>query len=96
MYELRIRTLAQQDVQEIIDYYDSINPSLTEQFLNILFNKIETIKTNPLLFSKKYKETRMSYLRKFPFNIYYQINNENIDILAITHTSRNPKIWQER
>lgn len=38
----------------------------------------------------------MSYLRKFPFNIYFQVENCEIDILAIIHTSRNPKIWKKR
>jgi len=59
MYNLRIRTLAQQDVQEIIDYYDSINFRLTERFLK---------------------------------KLYFQIDKNDIDILAILHTS----IWKER
>ncbi len=96
MYKLKIRTLAQQDVQEIINYYDIINQNITNRFLEKLYLDIEIIKSNPFLFSKKHKEIRNCYLRKFPFNIYYQINDKNIDILAVLHTSRNPNIWQKR
>ena len=36
MYKLKIRTLAQQDVQEIINYYDIINQNITNRFLEKL------------------------------------------------------------
>ena len=96
MYNLKIRTLAQQDIQEIIDYHDKINAKITNHFLNNLFTKLETIQTTPLIFSEKYKKTRVAYLKKFPFGIHFLIDNKTIHILAIIHTSRNPNIWQKR
>jgi len=96
MYKIKILILAQQDVQEIIDYYDSINPEITDRFLRKLFLDISTIKRNPKIFAKKYKEIRMCYLQKFPFNIYFKINDNNVEIIAVLHTSRNPDIWKKR
>jgi len=91
MYKLKIRTLAQQDIQNIIDYYDEINSKITDRFLNMLFTELEIIKENPLIFAIKYRKTRVSYLKKFPFGIHFKITNKTIHILAIMHTSKNPR-----
>ena len=58
MYNLKIRTLAQQDIQEIIDYYDKINVKITNLFLDNLFTKLETIQAIPLIFPIKYKKNK--------------------------------------
>ena len=55
MPRLKIRLLAQQDVQEIVDYYDAINPEITNRFLEKLFSELEIIKQNPEIFAKKYQ-----------------------------------------
>jgi plasmid stabilization system protein ParE len=33
MYKLRLRPLAKKDIQGIVDYYDEINPGLSDMFL---------------------------------------------------------------
>lgn len=97
MYQLRIRILAQQEADEIFDYYGNINSTLALRFLEVLYAQLDVISENPELFQLKYKSTRVRYLRKFPFGIYYRIVDESfIEILSIIHTSRNPEIWKKR
>ena len=96
MRRLKIRLFAQQDVQEIVDYYDAINPEISNRFLEKLFSELEIIKQNPEIFAKKYQEIRSSHLQKFPFNIYYTLHDESVEVLAVLHTSRNPEIWKKR
>jgi len=96
MYNLRIRTLARQDIQDTINYYDKINPKITDRLLNELFAEFKLIKTNPYIYSEKYKTTRVAYLKKFPFGIHFIVTDKNIDILAVLHTGRNPLTWTKR
>jgi plasmid stabilization system protein ParE len=97
MYQLRIRILAHQDADEIFEYYSGINLSLAMHFLSALYTEIDTVAKNPELFQLKYKNTKVRYLRKFPYGIHYRIVEEEfIEILSIIHTSRNSKIWKKR
>ncbi|RLD44900.1 MAG: hypothetical protein DRI89_02500 [Bacteroidetes bacterium] len=96
MYSLNIRLLAKEDIQEIVDYYDEKVPTVTDKFLTALFSDIELLKKNPLLFEKKYRDTRVRFMKHFPFGVHYRLVNNKVEILAVLHTSRNPKIWEER
>ncbi len=96
MYQLHIRLLAKNDVQEITDYYQMINPSLADRFLVKLYAELESIQRNPALFQIQHENIRINYLKKFPFGIYYTWEGDTVDVLAVLHTSRSPKKWQAR
>lgn len=92
-YELRIRVLAQNDIQEIVDYYDKTSTKITDVFLWSLYAELDRITENPFLFQEKYKGTRVYYLKNFSFGIHYQIQFKIVEVLAVLHTSKNPNIW---
>ena len=76
MYRLRIRVVAQEDAHEIFEYYGNINSSFSLRFLNSLYAELDSVAENPELFQFKYKNTRVRYLRKFPYGIHYRIVDE--------------------
>ena len=39
---------------------------------------------------------RKQPMRRFPYNIIYRFNGENLRILAVAHQSRKPRYWQDR
>ena len=96
MLALQIRVLAKNDIQEIVDYYDRLAPKITDKFMDDLYADLELLQGNPNLFQRKYKETRVRYMKKFPFGVHYMVKEDTVVILAVLHTSRNPKIWEER
>ena len=97
MFQLQIRQLAKEDLQEIVDYYDKISTIVTDNFLENLYSEFDYLKNTPDSFQIKYKRTRVIYLKRFPFGIHYRILKNNIlEVLAILHTSKNPKSWKNR
>ena len=51
MYQLHIRQLAKEDIQDIIDFYDeNASKLITDRFLESLFINLEYIKSNPKSF----------------------------------------------
>jgi plasmid stabilization system protein ParE len=38
--------------------------------------------------------TRRARLRRFPFALYYEIEDERILILAVWHHRRDPRMWR--
>ncbi len=93
MSKINIRLLAKQDIQEIVNYYDDISTKITDKFLDDLFKEFDFLVKNPHSFQVKYKNTRVRYLKQFPFGVHYLIQKNSIEILAVIHTSKNPKIW---
>jgi len=39
---------------------------------------------------------RALLINKFPFRIIYYVEDNNINIVSIFHTSKNPNTWQTR
>ena len=98
MFQLQVRLLAKNDIQEIVYYYDvKASKQITNRFLDNLYSELDFLKIKPKSFQLKYKTTRVRYLKNFPFGIHYRVkNNDIVEILAILHTSRNPEIWKNR
>ncbi|MBO6496985.1 MAG: type II toxin-antitoxin system RelE/ParE family toxin [Roseivirga sp.] len=96
MYNLQIRTQVKGDIQEIVDFYDRVSSKISDRFLDELYASWEAISENPALFQQKYKQTRVKYLRNYPFGVHYMVRDRTVIILAVIHTSRSPRKWQER
>ena len=86
------------DINNVIDYYKRINPSLAKQFLIRIKEAKDYINNTPLGFQIKYKEVRTLLLKKFPYHIHYIIdeNKRQIIILAVIHAYRNPADYTNR
>lgn len=93
MISLRIHTQAECDIQHIVDYYDAIDSSITDKFLGELYRSFDLLLKSPEAFPLKYKNTRLRYLKRFPFGIHYQFGDKKLFILAVLHTSRDPETW---
>lgn len=65
-------------------------------FLEAVDTKIQLLITNPNAYQKRYKETRLTLVKKFPYAIHYTLEKNFIFVHAVLSTSRNPKIWNDR
>ncbi len=96
MHKLIFRPLAKDDIQKSVDYYDLINPKLSDIYLKELDDTINNIQNKPEAFQKQLGEIRVAFLKRFKFGIYYKLYDQTIVVLAVLHTSRNPQIWKKR
>lgn len=95
-YKVTLLPEATLDIREIIDWYNLEQSGLGKRFYDSLKLKINSISLIPFSFQLSYKESRSAILDKFPYQIHYRVNELDrvIIIFAITHTSRNPRIWK--
>lgn len=91
-YHLIVRPNAEQQATEAYNWYEQKLTGLGEDFLVCLDTCITFIILNPNIYQKKYKTIRMAIVDKFPYGVYYIVDNSTIIVLAILHFSRNPKI----
>ena len=90
MYHIIITETAEAEYNDAYWYYEEKQNGLGVSFDCEADQLLKTIKKNPLLFQRKYKQYREALLRRFPYLIVYEIIHENIIVHSFFHTSRSP------
>ncbi len=91
VYKLIISPRAQKEIENAIDYYSLYSKKAPQSFINFLNDAYSTLQTNPF-FSIHYDKIRSLKINKFPFSIYFTINEiqKTVRVLACFHAKRNP------
>ncbi len=97
-FKIKIDKDALSDIQEATDWYNQKMQGLGTRFQRQVKQQINSLKNNPESYGKRYANVRCMLIKKFPFLVHFTINESKhiVEIFAIIHTSRNPKIWEER
>jgi toxin ParE1/3/4 len=95
-YFLVVHPAAAAEFDEAAIWYENQRPGLGILFVEKVQMALDTILNNPVRFAFADSNLREAPVSKFPFCIYFRINQNRIAILSIFHTSRNPSIWQSR
>lgn len=93
-YKIKIHKNALQDIQEATNWYNKQLPGLGKRFQNQVKKQINSFKTTAEHHSIRYSDVRCSLVKNFPFLIHYVLNKNEVEVFAVIHTSRNPKIWE--
>lgn len=91
IFEVVIEPRAILDIQDAIDYYESKQIGLGEYFYQVIDEHIEALTKNPF-FQIRYEDYRGFPTKKFPFIIFYFIDEKlkMIYILSVFNTSLDP------
>jgi hypothetical protein len=72
-------------------WYEAKSRGLGEEFLRIFYASANEIPWNPLSYPKVYQDFRRRLLRRFPYAIYFTIENDQIIVFGLFHCARNPQ-----
>jgi len=95
-HTLSIRKEAEADIAEAYIYYEQCRDGLGMDLMLCIDESITRIQRNPKQFKTVLKGARRAFVRKFPYGIYYILDESEIIVLAVAHARRNPKHWQSR
>jgi len=97
-FRIKISPEALQDIQQATDWYNERGVGLGEKFQKQVKKQIDKLTSNALLYTIRYDDVRCLVIKKFPFMVHFVVDENRgiVDIFAVFHTSRNPKIWIER
>jgi hypothetical protein len=90
-YRLIINPFAELDLHSSFEFYELQKDGLGQEFMTQVDLTIQCIKLNPFQFSQEKQNIRKALVERFPFAVYYFLNDDLINIFAIFHFSRNPK-----
>jgi hypothetical protein len=96
IYKSIISIAALLDIEEAIERYQSINSNLGNHIELSIYEGLEELELNPFICSKKYKEVRVKFIRRFPYGVHYIIDENQIKVFGFLHMKRNPSKWNER
>ena len=94
--EIRVRTRAREDLTEAASWYESQNPGLGSEFINEVERAFSQIADNPSGYRVIYRDTQRAMLQRFPFGIFYRISKQTVTVIAVMHSSRDPRRWMQR
>jgi plasmid stabilization system protein ParE len=87
------RPAADQDVDSAFTWYERQQAGLGDQFLTSLHTTVDRIRLNPELYSRVRGLIRRAVLRRFPYLLFYVVEDERVVVIACLHASRDPETW---
>lgn len=87
---------AQDELDEAYAWYEQQRPGLGEDLLASVREVIARIQDHPNLYREVHRGVRRGVIRRFPYGLYYRTERDRVAIIAVYHSSRDPRGWQER
>jgi plasmid stabilization system protein ParE len=87
---------ARADLDRALSWYEAHAPEIVPEFREALRTVVSRIAKNPKQFLTSTHQTRRAILRRFPYFVIFRETRQYVYVVAIFHTSRNPKTWPQR
>ena len=97
-YKSVILPTAKEDLREAAKWYNKARSGLGKELVARFRERLAELRANPLTCQIRYSEVHTALVEQFPYMIHYYVDQQNktIVIISILHTSRDPKVWDER
>ena len=93
---LLLRSEAAADLVEAVEWYDARRSGLGADFLWAVRAVLTAIEESPERFPIVRGDIRRAPLRRFPYAIFYFIEEDQTVVTACMHFRRDPRRWQSR
>ncbi|MBI5875126.1 MAG: type II toxin-antitoxin system RelE/ParE family toxin [Deltaproteobacteria bacterium] len=90
-YTLRFLPEIEEDVIAGYSWYEGKSTGLGEDFLRMFYAYSGEIPRAPLLYPRVHGNFHRRLLRRFPYAIYYIIENSQIIVFGLFHCARDPR-----
>ncbi len=93
---LIINPEAELDLAEARRWYEAERVGLGDELIEAVGKVLNRIQRAPRLYAKVFQELRLALVRRFPYAVLYRIDEDQITVVAVYHTHRDPRAWQGR
>jgi plasmid stabilization system protein ParE len=93
---VKFLTLAQQEVDEAVLWFEERQPGTGTDFLIAFDEVVHFVKDYPFASTEIEPGLRRCLFVDFPYSLIYGIEGETIVVVAVAHTRRHPRYWDER
>lgn len=92
-YRLRFSPRALREAGEAQDWYETQSPGLGEEFIAALELQLKRLEQAPLLYTEVIPGVHRALLPRFPYGLFYTVNDDLVQVLAVLHDARHPRRW---
>lgn len=93
---LVINPKAEADLAEVKAWYNGERDGLGDEFLECVDEAFGQIRALPNVSRKVYLDLRRKLVRRFPYAVFYRVDEDQITVVAVYHCKRDPRGWQKR
>jgi plasmid stabilization system protein ParE len=86
---------ARAEISDIAEYLERQRPGLGRRFMDEIRRAEVLVRDNPALYQQVTGDIRRIVLRRFPYRLFYAVEDERIFVLACFHLRRRPRFREE-
>ena len=87
---------AEADLGDAFAWYEEQVPGLGREFVLTAEEHLVRIGSNPLQYQQVYRGVRRAVMRRFPYAVFYMVEESVAVVLAVQHQARDPEHWKRR
>ena len=96
MYSVIFTQAARGELIDAQDWYEREATGLGSRFRQAIDALIDRMSDNPREFPIVFKNVRRALLRRFPYSLFFVVEDDTLIVIACFHASRDPSRWQKR
>lgn len=93
---IRFTPEADAELTEARRWYSHKRQDLDLEFMKCIDDVLAQVVSNPHVFPVVYRTLRRAVVRRFPFAVLYEVTANEIQVIAVFHSRRNPEVWKSR
>ena len=87
---------AESELIDAVTFLNSRERNLGLEFAAEVHETIERILENPAAWPVLRGPVKRAITRRFPYSIFFVVEPDGIQVVAISHSSRQPDFWHDR
>ena len=91
--KLKILELVSFEIEDAKQYYNLQQDKLSDRFKKDVQESIDNIILSPKLYPQAGNSMRRCLLHRFPYSIFYDIDDDTVVVLSVAHQRRKPYYW---
>ena len=92
--QIIVRPEAETEVQQAFDWYEEQSKGLGLEFLRAIEACLSGVTRNPFAYTVvKVPNVRRAVVRRFPYALFYLVDDEAIVVIAVFNVKRRPIDW---
>ena len=91
-----ISPAAELDLADSRDWYETIRPGLSQDFDLAFDAALCRVARHPQAYALVEQGLRRALIPRFSHAVFYRQLTDAVQVVAVLHTSRNPRVWQSR
>jgi toxin ParE1/3/4 len=87
---------AEDDILDAVEWYSEHDPKLAKKFVASIQETLASILSDPERIETIGSGIRGAPVRKFPYRVIFRIEDELVQVVAVSHHSRRQGYWNKR